>query len=136
MDRLHLDAFSGIAGNMFLAALLDLGLPRRVLEADLEPLGVPHRLVLRKVKRGALTARYLDVQVPVPGKKTRMRSAGAAHGAAPGHAHGRSHQDIARQIAKAKLVPEVRDRALAIFEALGRAEARVHGTKLDNVHFH
>jgi uncharacterized protein (TIGR00299 family) protein len=136
MDRLHLDAFSGIAGNMFLAALLDLGLPRRVLEADLEPLGVPHRLVLRKVKRGALTARYLDVQVPVPGKKTRMRSAGAAHGAAPGHAHGRSHQDIARQIAKAKLVPEVRDRALAIFEALGRAEARVHGTKLENVHFH
>src|SRR3990172_6781398 len=44
---LHLDCFSGIAGNMFLGALLDLGLPRRELEADLDGLGVAHPLRLR-----------------------------------------------------------------------------------------
>ena len=37
---------------------------------------------------------------------------------------------------RAKLAPKVEPRALAIFEALGRAEARVHGTELDAVHFH
>ena len=61
---LHLDAFSGIAGNMFLAALLDLGLSRRELESDLAGLGVEHALRVRKVRRGALAARYLEVRVP------------------------------------------------------------------------
>ena len=58
---LHLDAFSGIAGNMFLAALLELGLSRRALEDDLKALGVPFRLRLSRVRRGALAARYLRV---------------------------------------------------------------------------
>ena len=39
--RLHLDTFSGIAGNMFLAALLDLGLPRKALTEGLAPLALP-----------------------------------------------------------------------------------------------
>ena len=39
-------------------------------------------------------------------------------------------------LGRAKLAGTVRDRALAIFEALGRAEARVHGIALEKVHFH
>jgi uncharacterized protein (TIGR00299 family) protein len=125
---LHLDAFSGVAGNMFLAAMLELGLPRKQLEADLAGLKLPHSLVLRKVSRGALSARRLDVKLP--GKRAAKR--GHSHG----HSHGRHYPEIVEVIAKAKLAPEVRERALAIFEALGRAEARVHGTTLDQVHFH
>ena len=45
-------------------------------------------------------------------------------------------RSIGRQIEKAKLDPVVRDRALEVFEALGVAEARVHGTSLEKVHFH
>ena len=41
---LHLDTFSGIAGNMFLGAMLDAGLPRATLESDLAGLGVDYRL--------------------------------------------------------------------------------------------
>jgi len=134
MDRLHLDVFSGIAGNMFLGALLDLGLPRRVLEEDLAALGVEHRLKVSRVKRGALSGRYVDVRVPIAGKGGRTRSAAGAHGAS--QAHGRGLRSIGRQIEKAKLVPVVRDRALEVFEALGVAEARVHGTPLEKVHFH
>lgn len=136
MDCLHLDVFSGIAGNMFLGALLDLGLPRRVLEEDLQGLGVEHRLKVSRVKRGALSGRYVDVRVPVPGKRGRTRSADDVHGSSHAGGHGRGLRSIARQIEKAKLVPAVRDRALEIFEALGVAEARVHGTSLEEVHFH
>jgi uncharacterized protein (TIGR00299 family) protein len=121
---LHLDAFSGIAGNMFLGALLDAGLPRKQLEADLAGLRLPHALKVRKVTRGALSARYVEVTLP---KTARKRS---------GHAHGRHYREIVDVISKARLEPAVRDRALAIFEALGRAEARVHGTRLEQVHFH
>ncbi len=134
MDCLHLDVFSGIAGNMFLGALLDLGLSRRVLEEDLAALGVAHRLKVSRVQRGALSGRYVDVRVPVEGKRGRTRSAGHAHGTSQGH--GRGLRSIGRQIEKAKLAPAVRDRALEVFEALGVAEARVHGTSLEKVHFH
>jgi uncharacterized protein (TIGR00299 family) protein len=118
---LHLDAFSGIAGNMFLGAMLDLGLSRGDLESDLAGLRLPHGLRVRRVKRGSLAARHVAVTVP----KSRR-----------GRAHGRAYGEIVDVIAKARLDRAVRDRALAIFEALGRAEARVHGTSLAKVHLH
>jgi uncharacterized protein (TIGR00299 family) protein len=120
---LHLDVFSGIAGNMFLAALLDLGLSRRDLEADLAGVDVEFALRVRRVRRGALAARYVDVRVPA-------KAGGRAR------AHGRRYLEIRRLLERAKLQPDVRSRALAIFEALGRAEAKVHGIGLDEVHFH
>jgi hypothetical protein len=118
---LHLDCFSGIAGNMFLAALLDLGLSRRELSADLAGLGVDHALRVRRVRRGPLAARYLDVRVPAAGR---------------GRPRSRSYADIQRLLRRARLDAEIRERALAIFEALARAEARVHGRPLAKVHFH
>ncbi|UCE86549.1 MAG: nickel pincer cofactor biosynthesis protein LarC [Deltaproteobacteria bacterium] len=124
---LHLDAFSGIAGNMLLGALLDLGLSRRALEQDLAGIDVAFGLRVRRVRRGALGARRVDVQVPgARGRRPRAAT----------HAHGRSYLEIVRLLERAKLEPDVRARALAIFAALGRAEARVHGIDLEKVHFH
>ena len=139
---LHLDAFSGIAGNMLLGALIDLGLPLRALEADLAPLGLPFEIEVRRVRRGALAARYVDVRVPrgrPPRSAVRGRSKRGGHGphhAAIPHAHGRRWLEIRRLLERARLVPVVRDRALAIFESLADAEARVHGIAIDAVHFH
>jgi hypothetical protein len=117
---LYLDCFSGIAGTRVLGALLDLGLPRRELEADLAGLGVAHRLRVRRVRRGPLAARHVEVIVP----NARRR------------AHGRPYGEVRRIVERARLDPAVRRRALAVFEALGRAEARVHGIALERVHFH
>ena len=128
---LHLDAFSGIAGDMFLAAMLDLGLSRRQLDADLAGLGVDYTLRVRRVRRGALAARSVEVGV---GKRPAARRKQSAR--QRGHSHGRSYSQIRRLLRQADLEAPVRDRALAIFEALGRAEARVHGTSLEKVHFH
>jgi uncharacterized protein (TIGR00299 family) protein len=69
---------------MFLGALLDLGLPTRALLEDLDGLDVPFRLVVRRVRRGALAARWVDVLVPTPG--AGMSSAGAARRARTGGA--------------------------------------------------
>jgi hypothetical protein len=125
---LHLDLFSGIAGNMLLGALLDAGLSRKELEADLAGLGLDHQLVVRRVRRGVVSALYVDVKVP------HAHERGRAH--EHDHGHGRSYREITRVLENAKLAPEVRARALACFEALARAEARVHGTSLAKVHFH
>jgi hypothetical protein len=133
---LHLDAFSGIAGNMLLGALLDAGLPRRELEADLAGLGLPHRLRVRRVRRGPLAAQYVEVRVPPERGPARRGSRAPGHARSHAHAHGRSFAQIARILRRARLAAPVRDRALATFEALGRAEARVHGIPLEKVHFH
>jgi uncharacterized protein (TIGR00299 family) protein len=131
--QLHLDTFSGIAGNMFLGALLDAGLPRKALAADLAGLGVAHTLRVSRVRRGALAARYVTVGVPRAGKGAARRR-GHGHG----HDHGahRHYTDIQRLLERAKLAPAVRDRALAIFACLAEAESRVHGIPIERVHFH
>ncbi len=150
---LHLDVFSGIAGNMFLAALLDAGLPRRALEEDLAGLGLEFRLRVSRVRRGPLAARYLSVQVPrprAPRRAARGGRAGEARGSGHGHTHGASHArahahavghgrewaEIRRLLARARLDAAVRRRALETFAALAEAEARVHGVPVDRVHFH
>ncbi|HIL00998.1 MAG TPA: nickel pincer cofactor biosynthesis protein LarC [Myxococcales bacterium] len=157
---LHLDTFSGIAGNMFAAALLDLGLERKQLEQDLAGLGVDHRLKLSRTRRGSLSARFLEVVVPGQTRLRKRGKSGHAHlhaqtdaqtnaqtNAQADHAHdhgphgpqaggSRSYAEITDLIGRARLAENVRNRALAIFEALGRAEARVHGVSLDEVHFH
>jgi len=115
---------------MFLAALLDAGLDRRELTSDLAGLGLEHSLVVKRVRRGALAARYLSVRVPARGASSAARKKHASHG------HGRSYREITRILKGARLDAAVRTQALAIFEALGRAEAHVHGIQLEKVHFH
>ena len=154
---LHFDAFSGAAGNMILGAMLDLGLSRKELLEGLAPLNLDFKLVVKKVQRSAFAARYVDVRLPrarssAPAKKKNKTSSARdphehgrahTHGQAHehvhddiAHAHGRSYVEIQKQVEKARLLPVVKHRALEIFEALGRAEAKVHGTTLEAVHFH
>ncbi len=166
---LHLDAFSGIAGNMLLGAMIDAGLPQRTLIGDLGALDVPFQLVSRRVQRAALVARWVDVRIPRPrqggrvASKPKPRAGGAArarpsehthardpvpgaahahadaHAASPAHARhasGRRWTEIRRLLARARLEPVVRDRAIAVFSALAEAEARVHGIPVEQVHFH
>ena len=118
---------------MFLGALLDAGLSRKQLEADLAGLGIEHKLKVTRVRRGALAARHVEVRVPKPRPAKGKKHARGAHSH---HAHGRHHSEIVGILERAKLVPSVRERALAIFQALGVAEAKVHGIPIEKVHFH
>ena len=138
---------------MCLGALLDLGLPQQQLESDLAGLRLPHRLVVRRVRRKAIAARHLVVEVPGAAKPRRKRAAkrrghdhdhGHAHDHLEdhdhdrphSHEHGRHYAEIVKVIEAGRLDSAVRERALAIFDAIAHAEAKVHGIDVEHVHFH
>lgn len=135
---LHLDCFSGISGNMMLGALIDLGVSRRQLDAGLKGLGVEYKLRIRNVQRGTLAARHVEVVVPSSRKK--KSAAQKKHDHAEPHlqrgGHGQSYRQVCKVIERAKLDARVCARALAVFDALAVAEARVHGVSREEVHFH
>jgi len=117
-DLLWVDAGNGAAGDMLLAALLDAGAPLDAVQAGLAGLGVePVTLGLRPVRRHGLRAALLSVSAP----ETRVE---------------RHLADILSIVDSAGLPPDAADFARAVFERLARAEARVHGTGVEEVHFH
>jgi uncharacterized protein (TIGR00299 family) protein len=118
-DLLFLEPVGGVAGDMFLAAALDLGLPRQDLERALATLRVPgFRLDVREVEDGGLRGTHVDVVVEGP------------------QPHHRGLSDILALVAESGLSPRAKGLARAVFQRIGEAEARVHGVPLDHVHFH
>lgn len=119
-ELLFLEPVGGVAGDMFLAAALDLGLPQAELEAGLATLAVSgFRLLVTRAEAGGIAGTHLDVVVEGP------------------QPHHRRLGEIVALVKKASgLSPRAREVALALFERLGRAEAKVHGVPLDEVHFH
>jgi pyridinium-3,5-bisthiocarboxylic acid mononucleotide nickel chelatase len=116
---LVLEPIGGIAGDMFLAAALDLGVPRARLEDALRSLGVPGwRLEVVRRSQSAILGTHVDVVV---------------EGAEP---PARSLADILAIVDASGLAPRVKAAARALFERIGRAEAKVHGIPVEEVHFH
>lgn len=119
MPLLWLDPWAGISGDMFLAALLDAGLPWAGLTADLKRLRLPGlRLSRQRVRRGALRATRIRVQ-----DEARTRS-------------HRTWRDLQRLLHQAALPLPVKRDALRVFERLARVEGRLHGVPAAQVHFH
>ena len=119
MKIAYADCFSGISGDMFLAALLDAGLPFEVLRDGIERLGLsePVELRVEGTRKGALRATSLTVVVP--------------------HAHHHRHlADVLGILAASRLSTSVQERTARIFGLLAEAEARVHGVAVEQVHFH
>jgi hypothetical protein len=119
MRILYFDCFSGISGDMTLAALLDLGLPQEKLRQELAKLGVGNfSLEIFKGSRSGLAALGLEVK------------------AGPQEEHHRHFSDIRKMIETSTLEQRVKETSLAIFQRLAEAEAKVHGQRLEEVHFH
>lgn len=132
MSRLvYFDCASGASGDMLLAALVDLGLPLDALRAELAklPLG-GYRLEARKVTRSGLVATKLDVVVD--GASLHDRGHDHAHG----HGGHRGLREILGLLDGSALEARVKERAATLFRRLAEAEAAVHGTAPEDVHFH
>jgi pyridinium-3,5-bisthiocarboxylic acid mononucleotide nickel chelatase len=129
---LYLDLHSGISGDMFLAALLDLGLDAPTLASALRavPVGEHWELEVTRARRGGIEG--TRVRFLVHGHPADEPHAHGHHG----HSHGRHYSDIDALIAGSPLPDPAKNTARAVFRRLGEAEARVHGTPLDEVHFH
>jgi uncharacterized protein (TIGR00299 family) protein len=163
----YLECFSGMSGDMFLGALIDAGVPPRVLEDAVAALGVGARLEISRVVRSGISATKLDVWVD--GEKdsprdthehahenrhdhghehhdhehrhqhehTPVAAVDSAKASSPReHSHSRGLNEIREIISNAGISNTAKQTAIAIFEALGAAEARIHATSIEKVHFH
>ncbi len=114
------DAPSGIAGNMVLGALLDAGVPRALLDDVARRVGGPDvRLAVQTLQRHGLAGCLVDVEWE--------------------HHHHDHHvhlQGIHARLDASGLPPAVCEGARRVFAVLAEAEARVHGTPVEHVHFH
>jgi uncharacterized protein (TIGR00299 family) protein len=118
MKLAYFDCFSGISGDMTLGALVDAGCAVEQVREGLRGLQVPGwELTAEKVWKNGMAATYVNV-------KTEDQS---TH---------RSLNVILEILQKSQLAPAVRERAAAIFQKLGEAEARVHDVPLEKIHFH
>jgi uncharacterized protein (TIGR00299 family) protein len=116
---LFIDAFSGIAGDMLVGALIDLGVPEQMLRDSLSTLPIDgYELRLARRERGGLSALSLDV--------IALREQPS-----------RDYAEIRAMIEGARAIPDgARVLAARAFAVLAEAEAAVHGTRVDDVHFH
>ncbi len=134
MRLVYLDPFSGIAGDMLVGALLDLGASFDAVRAGLSRLDVePYELRVGEVSRGALRATKFDVLVGGHYADSHEHRE-HAHGAP--HVPVRGLREIRAIIENADLPERVRERSLAAFRLLAEAEGGVHGAAPDEVHFH
>ena len=183
MRLAYLDCFSGVSGDMFLGALVDAGVPAKLLEDTVADLNIGARLAISRVNRGGITATKIDVyihgevdlprevfwaqqshaheqehhrdhehehphkhdheQYPVELKEhnysqTRNEGSRAEAPAEPEHTHehGRGLKEIREIIRSAAISDRAKTTASAMFEALGAAEAKIHNSDIEKVHFH
>lgn len=114
----YLDCASGISGDMMLGALVDCGADLAAVQAGIDSLGLPScQLAVEEVRKRGFRALQLTVRHE------------------PEHAHRHLHH-IQEMIDRSALTPRARDLATRIFAKLAAAEAKVHGTSIEKVHFH
>jgi uncharacterized protein (TIGR00299 family) protein len=119
MPLLALEPIGGIAGDMFLAAAIDLGVDPGGLLAALRTLGLGgFRLEVKRKSDQGISGVHVDVVV---------------EGEEP---HARGLSEILALVDGSGLPPRAKATARAIFERIGRAEAKVHGVPISKVHFH
>ncbi len=115
----YLDCHSGISGNMFLGAMLDAGLKLDTLKHALSGLPLTgYELVLERFQDKGIQGSHFDVVLAEQQQQTRHLS------------------DIVTLIESSTFSSRVREMTIAIFQRLAEAEATVHGTSIEDVHFH
>jgi pyridinium-3,5-bisthiocarboxylic acid mononucleotide nickel chelatase len=153
----YLDCFSGISGDMFLAALIDAGVAPEIFEQAVEALGLGAKLEISRVNRSGITATKVDVIAR--GEKDACRvartKASGEHRHSHDHSHSHDHEhdkhhehhgshehsgrgltEIREIIRKAALTEWAKQTAIAIFERLGAAEAKIHNIPIEQIQFH
>ncbi|MGQ7243262.1 nickel pincer cofactor biosynthesis protein LarC [Salinicola sp. V024] len=156
MKTLHIDCTFGIAGDMLLAALVDLGADLDQIATALRRLPIdPFELGTRPVDRCGIRARLLTIDLDIAdpyghvhGSYHDDHSHHDHHDADHDNGHGHDHHehkhthghrragDILTMIAAADLPNRARHRATALFTAIAEAEGRIHGIDPGEVHLH
>ena len=158
---LYLECYSGISGDMTVAALLDLGADKEVLDRVLESLSVSgFQIKISRVVKSGIDACDFDVMLDKNHENHdhdmeylhgghHDHTAGNLSGHTPEHvhthdsesAHGHHHEhrglkEITHIIEHSIMTDNAKKIALRIFEILAKAESKAHNVPVDQVHFH
>ncbi len=160
MKTLYLDIFSGISGDMFIGALIDLGVDARKLERELGKLKLDgYHLHIGRQHKSAIEGVKFDVHLahdhhhehesghaPHPHHHHHHEAHEPAHSHAhhehDDQGHGHDHEDqrnfaeIKKLITTSKLSPWVKKKSVAVFQRIAVAEGKIHGLPPTQVHFH
>lgn len=118
MTIAYFDCFSGIAGDMILGALIDLGLDINYLKKELKKLDLSeYEIDVKNIEKNHISCK--DVYITVKEKQ-----------------HHRSLSDINSIIQNSKLDKEVKELSKNIFLRLAEAESKIHNVDINKVHFH
>ena len=156
-NKLYLECYSGISGDMTVAALLDLGADQQVLLEGLESLNLPgYQLKIGRVKKNGIDACDFDVILDEP-EHDHEHHHDHGHDHEHHHDHGHDHEhhhdhdhehhhhhdhvhrnigDIFAIIDQSKISDRAKQTAKDIFRIIAAAESKAHGIAEDQVHFH
>lgn len=144
-NTLYLECYSGISGDMTVAALLDLGADREALEKALKSLPISgFRTEITKIKKSGIDAcdfRVIldDVHENHDHDMEYLHGKGEKQGQEEHHHHGHEHRGIReiKEIIKAgEMTENARNLAMHIFTILAEAEGKAHHMPVEEVHFH
>ena len=142
MKTLYLDLFSGISGDMFLGAMLDLGVSENSLKTELAKLKLTdsesptnatetYKLQICRQQKSNIEGIKFDVIL-----EGHSHDHTHSHDHSRPHSHGRNFSQIQAIISKSSLSNWVKKNAVETFGRIARAEGKVHGMPPEKVHFH
>lgn len=148
MKVLYLDCISGIAGDMTLAALIDLGADLSYIEEQLRALPIdPFTIHIDPVNKRGISAKKLRLHIGEHLHSPHSHEPDGGHNHhhlqhdTHNHEHNHEHEhrkasDIIRMIEESSLPKRVKQRSTAIFQTIANAEGKIHGVSPKEVHFH
>ena len=163
MKTLYLDIFSGISGDMFIGALIDLGVNAQKLQQELSKLKLNgYHLHVSRQHKSAIAGVKFDVHLAHHHDHDEEHSHGHDHHDDHDHEHSHSHGEhehhhehghhhehehhhhdeqrtftqIKKLISGSKLSPWVKKKSVAVFHRIAEAEGKIHGLPPEKVHFH
>jgi uncharacterized protein (TIGR00299 family) protein len=149
MSTLYLDLLSGISGDMFIGALLDLGVDFQKLQTELQKLKLNgYHLHAQRSEKSSISGMKFDVHLEDEHSHSHSGGHGHSHshshdhghthshGHGHDHEHGRSFSQIKELITASALSDWVKQKSIAVFQRIAIAEGKIHGVPPDQVAFH